>query len=97
MFKDVKSILPNSLKRAGISKRIKEEQVVKCFNQIKNEILPENLANKVRAMYISEGILTIASLSTLATQELYFNKDKIILAINNKLGHEVVMRLKYIA
>ena len=58
MFK-VSSLLPKAIKKAGIAGQVKDTQVIKCFNDSRDRLLRPEVARKVRAMYIKNGVLNI--------------------------------------
>jgi len=95
MFK-VSSLLPKAIKKAGIAGQVKDTQVIKCFNDSRDRLLRPEVARKVRAMYIKNGVLNIASLSDSAVAELQQREDEIIREINKKIGDEIVKKIRCI-
>jgi len=96
MFFNLKSILPKSIKRAGASQQVQDTQVIKVFNETKDKLLPDNLARKIKPMYIKDGKLVIASLSSLAVHELQKKEAVIIKKINQEFNSQIVKKLKYL-
>lgn len=90
------SLLSKAVKKAGISGRVEDTQITRCFNEIKDKILAPELAKKVRAMYVRKGVLNIASLSEAASKELKMKEAQIIKEINEKFNTEVVNKINYI-
>ena len=95
-FIDIKNLLPRSIQRAGMDTRVAEAKIVALFEEIKERFLPYGLGEKVRAMYLKNGNLAIASLSSEATQELMIKEDVMIEYINKEVGEEIVKRFKFI-
>jgi len=93
---DIKSLLKKSIKRAGADDKINEIQVIKIFNKLAKELLPNNLRMQIKPVYYKEGILSVASLSAAAAEEILCYSKKIIKEINNKLGQETIKNIKYI-
>lgn len=96
MFKDIKSIIPKSVKRSGISKDLKSEVISRVFKAETVKLLSPDLASKIRPLYIRGGIIKIASLSTTAIKELEQLEEKIINNINKSLGKEAVKGIRCI-
>lgn len=96
MFQDFKTIFPQAMKKAGIDRQVAEVGILKYFDDIKDNFLSPDLAEKVRAMYFKNGFLAVASLSTRAVQELTIHESEIIELLNNYFGQEFVKKLKFI-
>jgi predicted nucleic acid-binding Zn ribbon protein len=97
MFNDLKSLLPKSIQRSGIYKRVEASQIIDQFNKFKDEILPGHISSKAQAMYVKNKVLYIASLSSLVTQELKFKESDIIKLLNEYFGREVINKLRFIS
>jgi predicted nucleic acid-binding Zn ribbon protein len=97
MFIDMKHILPKVIKRAGISQQMESVNVLDAYSKVVSRLLPEELASKVRPLYVSGGTLTVASLSAVAVQELRVREAEILLEINSNSDQPAVKRLKYLS
>ncbi|MDD5032325.1 MAG: DciA family protein [Patescibacteria group bacterium] len=96
MFYNLKSLLPKSIKRAGIASRLKDKQVTDFFNKAKFGFLNAELANGVRPMYLRNKILYVASLSSVAAERLEPRQAEIAEGINKKFGPGTVKKIKLI-
>ena len=96
MFYNLRSLLPKSIKRAGIAEQIKDKQVISFFEQVKKEVLGAELAGRVRPMYLKNKILYVASLSSAAIEKLESGQAEIVGKINKKFGPEAIKKIKYI-
>ncbi len=96
MFQDIGSLLPKAIKKAGIDRGVEASRVQRVFSQIVGQILPSDLAKKVKPLYVKNKVLIVAALSSVVAEELRFQQDKIIANINKKLGKEVVKEIKYL-
>ena len=96
MFYNLKSLLPKSIKRAGIAGRIKNKQIIDFFNLAKKVFLRADLADRIKPMYLRNKILYIASLSSVAAERLEPRQAEIISEINKKFGPETVKKIKFI-
>lgn len=95
MFKDLKSILPKSIKRAGIANQIDNLRVMELYGNIAKQIIG-NSENVLRPVYVKNKILTVASLSAAAVKELGFFESKIIQEINREMGGCAIEKINYI-
>ena len=96
MFYNLKSLLPKSIKRAGIAKELKNKQIIDFFNLAKKIFLKAELADRIKPMYLRNKILYIASLSSVAAERLEPRQAEIISEINKKFGPGTVKKIKFI-
>lgn len=97
MSDELKILLAKSIKKAGISQQVEDAQILKYFNEIKDSILSNEEAKKVRSMYINDNILNVASLSDIAIQKLKLSENEIIGKINEKTDVKRIIRIRYIS
>ena len=86
MFNDIQSIFLKTIKRSGLGKRVEEAQVLESFNKVIDQLLPGDLRDKVRPMY----------LSSFATDEIKAKESEIIKIINQELAGFVVKKFIYL-
>ncbi|MFA4833658.1 MAG: DciA family protein [Patescibacteria group bacterium] len=96
MFYNLKSLLPKSIKRAGIANELKNKQIIDFFNLAKKVFLKAELADRIKPMYLRNKILYIASLSSVAAERLEPRQAEIIMEINKKFGPGTVKKIKFI-
>ncbi|MDD5291079.1 MAG: DciA family protein [Patescibacteria group bacterium] len=96
MFYNLKSLLPKSIKRAGIANELKNKQIIDFFNLAKKVFLRAELADRVKPMYLRNKILYIASLSSVAAERLGPRQAEIVAEINKKFGPGTVKKIKFI-
>lgn len=94
MFNDIKDILPRTIKRAGIKKAVELYQVKAVFYLSVAKYLPAELAKKIKLVIFKDNIITAASLSEAATEQMKANLEKILSNINDKIGEEAVKEIK---
>lgn len=97
MFKDIKTLLPKSVKRAGISGKVLTSGALAVFREEAGKILGEGVSDKVKPLYIRHGTLVAATLSSAAALKLQTNEKKIIRKINRFCGDKEVKKIKYLA
>ena len=96
MFKDLKAILPKSIKRAGISKQIKETEILTFFQDELDRVLEPELLERVRVLYFKDKIITLAVLSEEIAQKIRFYEKEILGNINELLEKQEVEKVRYL-
>ena len=94
MFKDIRNIIPRSIKRAGISREVAETDVFALFKKAGEKVLRAENLSKLKPVFFKSEVLFIASLSDAAIRDLKDNESEIIEYINNILEKEDVKKLK---
>lgn len=94
MFKDLKSLLPKTIKRAGLNRQIKQQEQLKLFQQVALEFLSSELAKEIKPLYIYDHILTVVSLSPAAVAVLAKKEQFIIKRMNEILGGGELKRIR---
>lgn len=96
MADDIKSILPESLKRAGISDQVQDEQVKQVVMQEIERVVGPELIKKIRFLYLKDQTITIASLNGEATSKINDDRTRMIDKINTKLGQELAKEWRFL-
>jgi hypothetical protein len=95
-FSAISSILNNTVKQQkGLSAQVTAALVCEEFDKIVRQIWGEIGATKVKALYLKDNVLTIASLSSVMAQEIKLNEREILSALNDKFKG-VVERIRYV-
>lgn len=89
-----KHLLQKSINQAGIAREVKAAQVCQTFDQIL-EKLNKKARGNVRATSYKDKILTVGVPSSAWTSEIQALNHIIIEEINNKLGEELVLRIRF--
>ncbi len=84
----IADILPNAIRRSGLGRKIREQEVLEAFELAADQFLPGDLRSYVRGMYVRSSILTVASLSGYATNILK-PQEKEILAYIKKIDPRI--------
>jgi predicted nucleic acid-binding Zn ribbon protein len=95
MFKQLKDILPTSLKRYGIVREAQAAFVCTMFEKIVKEELGEEASKNCRSLSFKNGVLKIQVSDSAWASEIQLNQSKIIDKINKKVGKKVVDRLQF--
>jgi hypothetical protein len=96
MFKDIKSVIPKTIKQAGIDSQIQASKILKLFKSEVEQLLGVNLTKKIRPLYIKNNIIIVASLSPVAAKELKSKEEQILERINKIIGGETVIGIRYL-
>lgn len=91
------SLLNLQVNKKGLGKKIQAALVCEEFdNYLKNK-WGEKITQHARALYLKDNILTVASLSSVASQEIRFQEKEIINKINQKFGLELIRNIRYLS
>ncbi|MBU4360718.1 DUF721 domain-containing protein [Candidatus Parcubacteria bacterium] len=95
-FSTIGKILNKNLqKRSGLAKQIHATLICEEFDKIIAKKWGQKIINKVKAMYFKDNTLTIASLSSVAAQEIKLHEQKILEKINLKFEN-AVKQIRYL-
>lgn len=97
MFSDINSVLSKATKHSGIRGELKTGECIRMFQEEANRCLGGELAEKVKPLYIKDAIITIASLSERAIEELNQREEEILSRINRSMGEIFVSKIRYLA
>lgn len=95
-MQDIQSILPRSIRRSGLGQKMEEAQVLELFNEFADQVLPGDVRESVRPLYLGGRILTIASLSGFATNELRQREAEVLKYINQRMTGQIVRKLNFL-
>jgi len=71
--------------------------VVEYANSVLQEIFGKGILNAVNVVYFKNDAITIAALSSVATQEIRLQETIILEKINKRFGKNKVEKIKYLA
>jgi predicted nucleic acid-binding Zn ribbon protein len=97
MFLDINSILSRATKKSGIKSELKASECISLFAAEAGRCLGDELAKKIKPLYVKDAVITIASLSDIAVQELNKYEQEILLKINASLGEKYVKEIRYLS
>ena len=92
----IKNLLKKRLNQAGLSKNIRTSLIIEEFEKIILQIIGNNASERVRPLYIKNGILTVACLSSAVMAEINFKKQLIINKINKKFNTLALKNIRFI-
>jgi predicted nucleic acid-binding Zn ribbon protein len=86
----LKSLIADILNRNGWQDRYQEMEVLRCYREVVGEVIWK----KTRESRLHGKTLVLKMDSGPLKQELYYQKTKLLEAINAMLGNEVVEKLE---
>ena len=92
----LKNILGKKMNRSPIAKQVAAALAVEAFAAAASGILGGNVGKRTQALYIKDGILTVACLSSVMAQELQLHQGEIIAALNKRLGKSMVSSMRFL-
>jgi predicted nucleic acid-binding Zn ribbon protein len=95
-FSTISSVLKNTIKQQkGLSSQVMAALVCEEFDKIVKEKWGEKGSTKVKALYLKDKILAVASLSSIMAQEIKMREKKILEILNTKFSG-AVERIRYV-
>lgn len=91
------SILKGRTRQTPVLRGAISAMTVEKANQILVGLFGEQIIDIARAVYVKNNILTIACLSSSATQEIKLYEAKIIDEINKKIGSGGIEKIRFLA
>jgi len=95
-FSNLNSLLGRVLARRGWAYQVEAALAVDAFQLVIEELWPGKMTGRAKALYLKNHDLTVAVVAPLLAQELRFKEAQVIKAINQRVGHAAVRRLKFI-
>lgn len=89
-------ILNKQVSSKGLAGQIQATLVCEEFDNFLNEKWGEKITRHARALYLKDNILTVVSLSSVASQEIRFSENEILENINKKFGQNTIKQLRYL-
>lgn len=94
-FEPLGNILNKSTKRYSFVKGVRAVLVIDKFHKIINDIWGEDISEQAKALHLKDKKLTIACLSSVATQEIRLHESEILEKLNKEFGDGMVEKIRY--
>jgi len=94
-MESIKNLLGKSLRRANISHQVELALALEEFSKIVSQEFEGAAKDRVQALYIRDGVITVACLSAPLAQELKF-RERIILDKLNKVTNSDIKKIRYL-
>ena len=88
----INKTLNQRIKKYKIEEKVKAEQLLKAWEKVISDFLP-NAAKKTMALAFEKGVLKIASLSKEIAYEIHLYQKRLVEALNNYIGKNLVYRI----
>ncbi|MBN1326067.1 DUF721 domain-containing protein [Candidatus Falkowbacteria bacterium] len=92
----IKKLLQKRIKQTGLSKNIRTSLLIQEFEKIIPEIIGDSASNKIKPLFIKNGTLTVACLSSAVMAEINLKKQLIINKINKKFDTLALKNIRFI-
>ncbi len=89
------NLLSKRIKQSGFSQQVKTSLIIEEFSKVIKRIFGANISKKIKPLYVKNRILTVACLSSVMVQEINFKRAEIIKKINEKMGEEALLDIKF--
>ena len=96
-MKSLGEILKKQMRQNPAGHRVTASLIVEAANKILEETFGVASKRFAQAVYFKDRAISITCLSSVMAQEIKLNEKKIILALNNKLGSQIVEKIRYLA
>lgn len=95
-FSTIGNILNRNLKqKGGLAGQVTAALVCDEFDKLIEQKWGNKMRHKVKALFFKENVLTIASLSSVAAQEIKLHEVEILDELNQQFGN-LVERIRYL-
>lgn len=88
--------MAKSIKKAGIKNQLNSAEILKDFMPKMKNIFGDSIAKKIKPMHLKDGTLYIACLSSVLSQDLKSQENRILNELNRNYSTKVVQRLKFL-
>ncbi|MCX6745209.1 MAG: DUF721 domain-containing protein [Candidatus Parcubacteria bacterium] len=92
----IKNLLSKRIKQSGLARQVGSALIIEEFSKIIIREFGQEIARKVRPLYLKNYILNVACLSSAMSQEINFKKSRIIAELNDKAGAEFIKNIRLI-
>jgi len=92
-----KEVANKKLDQQGVWQQAKESLVIEQANSFLLELFGKEINHKAQAIYLKDGILTIAILSDDWQIKIYANKHQFLQVLNNHFHKNIVKDLQFLS
>ncbi|MFA6410413.1 MAG: DciA family protein [Candidatus Buchananbacteria bacterium] len=96
-FIKVEKLLDKSIQKAGISSQLYSVQVLDEFLPVMKKFFGEQTIKKIKPLYLKEGVLSVACLSSVLAEDLKNQEKRILNELNRPYKEKVVLKLRFLA
>ena len=96
-MKSLSDLLSQKMDQSSTWKAVNASLIVEAANQLLLELFGPEGCKLAQAMFFKNRTLTFACLSSAMAQELRLNEKKIVAHLNQKLGQNHVIKIRYLA
>lgn len=93
----IASLLNRPDQNRPLLKQVRAAMLVEATNEFIAKNYGAGANNQARALYLKNGILTIACLSSVLAQEMRLRENNLLQAITAKFGPNAIKKVRYLA
>ncbi len=90
-----RKLLYSALQRANITKQIDATRILEFVVQLLAKRWGDKIKNKAKPLYVKNGQLVIAVLSSVLANEIRLQQHRIIQEINKEFGKNTVTKISF--
>ncbi|OGH88172.1 MAG: hypothetical protein A3J93_00315 [Candidatus Magasanikbacteria bacterium RIFOXYC2_FULL_42_28] len=91
------SLLNRPNQNRPLLKQVRAAMVVEAANEFISKTYGQGAENQARALYLKNGILTIACLSSVLAQEMRLREKELLRAVSAKFSPDTIKKVRYLA
>jgi len=96
-FNNLGDLLYSRVRKKGLAYQVEASMVLEIFMQQAVKLWGEQVKEHLRPLYVKDQTLTVAVLSSPLAQELKLQEKKLIESVNEKIGREAVIALRFLS
>lgn len=93
-FISIDKIIHKKFGGSPLKKQVTAALVCEEFDKLMIRVIGKKMENMARTIYLKDKILSVACLSPVVAQELKMREGELLERINQKMGGEIVERLR---
>ncbi|MDF1498158.1 MAG: DciA family protein [Patescibacteria group bacterium] len=95
MLQSISKDIKKSINKAGIGREIEAYQLCEFWKEIIENIFTKEISEKSQAIKFKNGVLTVAVLSSVISQEFKFKEEEIKEKLNKKARYNAVRKIRF--
>lgn len=96
-FTPIKYTLHRNIQSSGLQDQVDGARAIELFSSVLATILPAELCQQVKGLYLKNRTLTVSVPSPAIGQEVKLHERQIVEQLNQKMGATVAERLRFLA
>ena len=94
-FAKLSQLLQSRLKKTGVTDKIYATQILDICPEVMAQIVGREVLVKIKPLSLNQGVLELASLSSLLTARCQKMEGRILFELNRPFGRKLVTKIRY--